>query len=170
MTSKYPKSTVFFHWTIAALVLLAYFSINLRGPRGSAAQVFWSGIHFWAGTLVLLLSVLRFGWRAPARARTVETSRLLRGLASLVHVLLYVFTLVQPVLGILNLNLGGHPVHLSGIGVSFRLVGANAALRPLVHGLHIYLGIAFYAVIGLHAAAALWHHFARGDDTLRRML
>ncbi len=34
---------------------------------------------------------------------------------------------------------------------------------------HELLGNAFYAVIGLHAVAALWHHFARRDDTLRRM-
>jgi cytochrome b561 len=36
--------------------------------------------------------------------------------------------------------------------------------------LHQGLGTAFYAVIGLHAAAALWHQFLRRDPVLRRML
>jgi cytochrome b561 len=28
----------------------------------------------------------------------------------------------------------------------------------------------FYYVIGLHIAAALWHHLVRRDNTLQRML
>ncbi|MCO8649276.1 cytochrome b, partial [Burkholderia multivorans] len=31
------------------------------------------------------------------------------------------------------------------------------------------IGNAFYFVIGLHALAALYHHFIKRDDVLRRM-
>ena len=36
--------------------------------------------------------------------------------------------------------------------------------------LHLALGLALIALVGLHVAAALHHHFGRRDDTLRRML
>ena len=35
--------------------------------------------------------------------------------------------------------------------------------------LHELIGTAFYWVVGLHVAAALYHHLIRRDDTLRRM-
>ena len=35
--------------------------------------------------------------------------------------------------------------------------------------LHELIGSAFYWVVGLHVLAALYHHFVRRDDTLRRM-
>ena len=35
--------------------------------------------------------------------------------------------------------------------------------------LHGTIGEAFYWVFGLHIVAALYHHFWRRDDTLKRM-
>jgi cytochrome b561 len=36
--------------------------------------------------------------------------------------------------------------------------------------LHKLLGSIFYYVIGLHVVAAIWHHFVRKDNTLKRMM
>jgi cytochrome b561 len=36
--------------------------------------------------------------------------------------------------------------------------------------LHVLLGTIFYYVIGLHVVAAVWHHFVRRDDTVKRMV
>ncbi len=46
----------------------------------------------------------------------------------------------------------------------------NREVALSLKGLHVWLGNAFYWVIGLHVLAALWHHLIRRDDTLRRML
>jgi cytochrome b561 len=35
---------------------------------------------------------------------------------------------------------------------------------------HELLGTIFYYVIGLHVVAAVWHHFVRKDNTVRRMV
>ena len=43
-------------------------------------------------------------------------------------------------------------------------------LAKTLKGVHLWLGKAFYWVIGLHLLAALWHHLVRKDDTLKRML
>jgi cytochrome b561 len=168
---RYSTPAIFFHWAMAVLIGLAYLAIEIRGPKGSDSRIFWSNIHFWAGTLVLTLAFLRVLWRlwrgAPAE---VENTPVLMFLARLVHLALYVFIFVQPLLGILMINTGGHPVVLAGVGLNIQLVDADPVARKFIHGAHVLIGNAFYWIIGVHALAAIGHHFIFKDQTLRRML
>jgi cytochrome b561 len=85
-------------------------------------------------------------------------------------VALYAFLLIQPLLGILQVNYLGHTVPIPFTGYSLpALVGANPDAYHLVAELHETVGEIFYWVIGLHIAAALWHHFRLHDTTLRRI-
>ena len=61
--TRYNKPAIFMHWTIFLLVVIAYVAINVRGPKGSDLREFWTGIHLWAGLLVLSLALVRVGWR-----------------------------------------------------------------------------------------------------------
>jgi cytochrome b561 len=159
------------HWAIFLLVVTAYVAINLRGPKGSDMRVFWTDIHMWAGMSVFGVALLRTGWRLSHTVPEPEPGPpWMIGLARATHIALYVFILVQPVLGVVALNLGGHPVPLLGLGWSVSVVGANKALEPFVEDAHALLGNTFYFVIGLHALAALWHHYVLHDNTLRKML
>ncbi|AOI59605.1 cytochrome B [Burkholderia diffusa] len=168
--TRYSSPAIFFHWAIFLLVALAYLSIEIRGPKGSDSRVFWMNVHLLAGTFVLVLSVLRVLWRAISRVpEAIPQATLLKWLSKLAHVALYVFIIAQPLLGIMMVNMGGKPVSLDWIGVSFTLFGPDKALRPTIKEAHELIGNAFYFVIGLHALAALYHHFIRRDDVLRRM-
>ncbi|MCI2810941.1 cytochrome b [Eoetvoesiella caeni] len=168
---RYNKPAIFMHWAIFLLVVIAYVAINVRGPKGSDTREFWTGIHVWAGLFVLSLSLARVGWRLTHTPPPDEPgSALMSFLAKAAHIALYAFIIVQPLLGILIFNLEGHPVILMGSGWSFSVVGANAALAPLAKDTHELLGNIFYYVIGLHALAALWHHYILHDNTLRKML
>ncbi|KAF1038458.1 cytochrome b [Burkholderia sp. Ac-20384] len=168
--TRYSSPAIFFHWAVFLLVALAYLAIEIRGPKGSDSRVFWMNVHLTAGTLVLVLSVLRVLWRAVSRVPdAIPQATLLRWLSKLAHVALYVFIIAQPLLGIMMINLGGKPVSLDWLGISFTLFGPDKALRPTIKEAHELIGNAFYFVIGLHALAALYHHFIRRDDVLRRM-
>jgi cytochrome b561 len=168
--ARYSTPAIFFHWAIFLLVALAYLAIEVRGPKGSASRVFWMNAHECAGTLVLVLSVLRVAWRALSRVpEPMPQPALLRWLAKLTHVALYVFIVAQPLLGIMTLNLAGHPVSLDWIGWSYTLFGPDKAIARTVKDAHELLGNTFYFVIGLHALAALYHHFVKRDGVLRRM-
>ncbi|WP_322081615.1 cytochrome b [Burkholderia sp. BCC1972] len=168
--TRYSSPAIFFHWAIFVLVALAYLAIEIRGPKGSDSRVFWMNVHLTAGTFVLVLSVLRVLWRAVSRVpEAIPQALLLRWLSRLAHLALYVFIIAQPLLGIMMINLGGKPVSLDWLGVSFTLFGPDKALRPTIKEAHELIGNAFYFVIGLHALAALYHHFIRRDDVLRRM-
>ncbi|MPV59670.1 cytochrome B [Burkholderia sp. HI2761] len=166
----YSSPAIFFHWAIFLLVALAYLAIEIRGPKGSDSRAFWMNVHLTAGTFVLVLSVLRVLWRVVSRVpEAIPQATLLRWLSKLAHVALYVFIIAQPLLGIMMINMGGKPVSLDWLGVSFTLFGPDKALRPTIKEAHELIGNAFYFVIGLHALAALYHHFIRRDDVLRRM-
>jgi cytochrome b561 len=168
---RYSKPAIFFHWAVFLLVALAYLAIEIRGPKGSDSRVLWNNVHYWAGTLVLALAVLRLIWRMWEGApQDIDSNRLLTFLSRLVHVALYVFIFVQPLLGILTINTGGKPVTLAGVDLQIVLVGADPVARKAIKAAHELIGNAFYWIIGLHALAAIAHHVMFRDNTLRRMI
>jgi cytochrome b561 len=170
-SDRYSRPAVLFHWLIFLLVALAYLAIEVRGPRGTDSRVFWSNVHFWSGSLVLVLSVLRLLWRLWAGTPAeIDSHRLLAFLSRLVHLLLFMFIFVQPLLGILMINTAGRPVMLAGLDLPITLVGADPIARKVFREAHVLIGNAFYWVIGLHALAAIGHHFVLRDNTLRRMI
>ena len=65
---------------------------------------------------------------------------------------------------------------LLGTGILFfgmqlpLLIGVSKVLGKLFEAIHEFAGTAGYFLIGMHAAAALYHHYGARDDTLRRML
>jgi cytochrome b561 len=85
------------------------------------------------------------------------------------HVALYVLMIGLPLVGWLILSASGKPVPFFGLQLP-ALVGENKALADLFKEIHETGGTVGYFLIGLHAAAALFHHYVVRDNTLRRML
>ena len=172
---RYVAPARWLHWGIFALVLLAYLFINLFElfPKGSATRANILASHFLAGLAVLLLVLPRLWIRSRHAPPPIvpPLDRAIALLSKLTHLALYLFLLVQPVLGIITLQVGGKPVTLFGVTVLPSFVGQpDRALSHRLEDLHGTIGEVFYWVIGLHILAALWHHFGRRDDTLKRML
>lgn len=163
------------HWLMALLVLAAYLLIEQRGlfPRGSSGRAAMMQGHFWAGISVFvlvwwrLLARRRFG--APAVTPALDRATALA--ARLIHLALYAFFIVMPLLGLATAWSDGKQVMIPFAGVALpALLPENEALAHQLEDLHGAIGEAFYWVIGLHVLAAIWHHAFRRDDTLRRML
>ncbi len=173
--TRYAASLRWLHWTIFVLVLLAYVFINTFElfPRGSAPRGNVLAAHFLAGIAVLLLVLPRLAVRLTHVDPPVlpPLDRWMAWLGRLTHVALYLFLIVQPILGIITLQLGGKPITLFGVTLLPALFGpGDRALSHQWEDIHGTIGTVFYYVIGLHIVAALWHHFGRRDNTLRRML
>jgi cytochrome b561 len=129
-------------------------------------------VHFWAGTIVLVLAVPRLIWRLWAGApEEITGNPLLTFVSRAAHLALYFFIFAQPLLGILMVNAGGRPVTLAWVNLSFTLIGADSIARPLLRDAHEWLGNVFYWVIGLHALAAISSRGVQGPvvaaDNLR---
>ncbi len=172
--SRYVASARWLHWSIFALVTAAYVLINLFDafPRGSAERTNMLHWHEVAGLAVLLLVLPRV-WVRSRNTPPLITPRSERWadvLATVTHYALYAFLLIQPLLGLITIQTGGHSVGVLGITLVPALVDTpNRALSHQLEEIHGTIGELFYWVIGLHIAAALWHHFVRRDDTLKRM-
>lgn len=168
---RYDGRSIALHWLTVALVALAYLAIELRGPSGGASRPLWTAIHIGAGLCILAVTVPRIFWRSRRRALAVQDGRgIVQWLATVAHAALYVFLLVQPILGVLMLNTAGHPVVILGSSWSIQIAPVSPLLHSVTKQAHELIGNGFYFVIGLHALAALWHHFVVRDNTLRHML
>ncbi len=173
--NKYSATLRALHWTMFALVALAYATINLRSvfERNSAPRLLMVESHFLLGMLVLLLVVPRLlaRWRSPQPPIAPPVSAPLRIGSHIGHGLLYGFLIAQPLLGMACRLLGGRGIALpfTDAVIPWPIEWVNKEWSGILEEAHEWLGTAFYWVIGLHIAAALWHAFVRRDNALRRM-
>lgn len=169
--ARYGGVAIFFHWAIFLLVAAAYAAIELKGfaGKGTPERALAMNLHEWVGALVLILAVPRLLWRLLRGAPPAEPGpRWMHLLGEAMHWVLYLFIVAQPVLGIIALNAGGHQIAWQGWSIP-AVVAPDPVLKDWTKDLHETIGTAFYMVIGLHAMAALFHHYMLGDNTLRRM-
>ncbi|MHB8912705.1 MAG: cytochrome b [Lysobacter sp.] len=175
VSARYSPGLRRLHWLIALLVALGYLFIEQRGlfERGTAARAAMVQSHYWIGITVLLLAVWRL--RLRARASIPPITPALPGWhaapAKLLHLALYAFILVQPLLGLATAWSDGKTVLLPFTDLALpALFAPNESLAHQLEDLHGTVGTIFYWVIGAHVLAALYHHFLHRDDTLKRML
>lgn len=173
-TQKYAASLRIIHWLTVLAILGAYLLSDMEGgeeAEGAATSAMqW---HYLAGLIVLLLVVPRLFLRAytPTPPIVPAPGAFNVYAARVVHLALYAFLILQPILGWLQVNYGGELVSLPWFGWHLpALVQPDPRGKELMGEFHEWLGETFYWVIGLHVLAALWHHFVRHDNTLRRML
>ena len=127
--------------------------------------------HKSIGVLVFLLVVVRLLWRlANPRPRFLGTKLVLRYVAEVLHVCLYVILLIQPLAGILMSQAYGYPVVVFGWIEMPTLIWHNPSLGGVFRQIHSVTANTLLAVIVVHGAAALKHHYIDGDRTLIRML
>jgi cytochrome b561 len=171
--SHYGAVSQAFHWVTAILVLVAF----IYGPEGSEQHVYAAGgdadrqLHETLGLTVLVLSAARVLWRlAAARPDPPAVARWMGIASRIVQGVLYVLLFAVPLTAIAGAWLEGHPVTLlAGVRIA-PLIGASHATGASIAEIHGLLGDAILWVAGLHAAAALFHHYVLKDGVLLSML
>jgi cytochrome b561 len=162
------------HWATATLVLclipIGLFMQTLT-PNAPDRAVFVA-VHETIGVTVLVLVLARLAWLArnapPKLSPSLRPWE--RALARATHPALYALIILLPVTGLLLTVFGGVPLELYGWNVPLPAAApATSTLWPTLH--NQILPLLFYAVITLHLAAVLKHHFiARRTEDVRRML
>lgn len=173
MATSWTAPARFFHWLIAALILLQVgLGLAAVGWPLSPAKLSLFVWHKSVGMLILALVALRLLWRLshPAPALPADTPAWERGAARASHFLLYVLLLAIPLSGWVIASASGIPFRI------FRLIPlpAIAAVdKPTADAaaiVHFWLLVVFVPLLAVHVGAALRHHYVKRNDVLVRML
>jgi len=170
---RYGSLSIGLHWLMFILIAAVYTCIELHSqfPKGSDTREALKMWHFMLGLAVFALVLLRLPLRLALHAPPITPAppAWQHRLALAMHVALYALLLALPLLGWLTLSAKGQPVPFFGLELP-PLLAPDKALGKSLEGVHEFIGELGYWLIGLHAAAALYHHYLVRDDTLRRML
>ena len=171
--ARYSKLSIGLHWFMLLLLIGVYACIDLSDifPKGSVEREGLKSWHFMLGLSVLVFVVIRLIVRllSPVPQIHPYPPRWQKFLAKFLHVALYILMICMPFAGWLILSAAGKPIPFFGLQLP-ALIGENKDLAKLIKEFHETLGTVGYFLIGLHAVAALFHHYALRDNTLRRML
>ena len=113
--------------------------------------------------------IFEVGWLTFVSLNSVMGAKWQKLSAKLIKLALYVLMIGMPLLGWLLVSASGKLIPFFGLELP-ALVAKNKDLADLVKEIHETGGTIGYFLIGLHAAAALFHHYFVRDNTLRRML
>lgn len=166
---RFSRLSIAMHWLMLALLVAVYACIELREfyPRGSDLRNALKTWHFMLGLTVFALVWFRL--LARARSPQPRLGSWSEVAAAAMHLALYALMIALPLLGWLVLSAEGRTIPFFGLAVP-PLIRPDEALAERLEDLHTTLGVAGYWLIGLHATAALFHHYGLRDGTLRRML
>ena len=173
IAARYTNTAIALHWLIFALAAcgfaLAVYMVDLPLSPHKLKYYSW---HKWIGVTIFLLAVARVAWRlthrAPALPATIPPWQ--RSAAAATHVLLYALIVVIPLTGWLYSSAAGLTTVYLGVVPLPDLLAKNKALAEQLKWIHVTLNYTLLAVVIMHVAAALQHHFVARDNVLARML
>ncbi|MGI4956137.1 MAG: cytochrome b/b6 domain-containing protein [Janthinobacterium lividum] len=178
---RYSSIALFFHWTIAILILLNLLLGWRMGLMHGLTKFQIFQVHKSFGVTVLLLSVARLAWRLAHRPPPLP-----RGLhpvevfaAHATHWVFYGFMILMPLSGwiLVSSSAENIPTLLYRFipwpyfpGIHGLPLPRRHEVGALADGTHYWLAWSAVALIVLHVGGALKHQFDRGTPVLPRML
>ncbi|EON88795.1 cytochrome b [Plesiomonas shigelloides] len=178
-SDHYDNTSKVFHWITVVMVLSAF----LLGP-GDFGQLVDAGVdpgsklsirlHESLGVTIFFMTVLRLLWIAirPQKPQH-DLSPTLRLLSQTTHIVLWILLIATPIAGIIALGSEHNPLTLLA---GFRINNLPMISLPFIHAdidwgeVHKLMGNAILWLAGIHAAAALYHHYKLKDKVLTSML
>ncbi len=167
---RYDAGAIHLHWLIAVLVFfIGAVGLRLDG-MAKADQPTWINLHAIFGLLFFTLVIIRVFWRATHTPPELpaDVDAFSRKASHPLHMLMYAIMLAIPPLGIVAFVWHGRAFDFGLFRIDFGVKSDRAIFHP-AEDYHGWLVYTLFALVALHALAALWHHFIRRDDVLRRM-
>lgn len=172
------------HWLVFALLIIqlaigaVISSLDMYRSEDVDIYLQWIPTHKSIGLTIFLLVALRLIWRwlqpRPEWPTTMSNGR--RIIARGNHILMYVFLLLQPLLGLAQSSAYGATTRFYGLFEVPSIVPEiwsrpnTDVVRLAAQDAHKVVAVLLILSIGLHVAAALKHHFVDQDELLLRML
>jgi cytochrome b561 len=159
------------HWLMAICILAMLFIGVGMVSTVKPTYLTLVSIHKPLGIAILVLALLRLALRlirgAPALPADLPAPMKLAAQGS--HYALYALMIVMPLIGWGMLSAAAYPVVLFGGWHLPAILPQSDRLHTLLWNAHFYLAFAFFALILMHIAAALFHALVRRDGVFQTM-
>ena len=185
--SDYGSIAKWFHWLTALLLLGSYISVYYgRWFTEEDTPENWIALqmHLSIGVTVAVVVVLRIIWRITNRVPNLEPGTKLEHLAAHTgHYALYAIMIIMPVTGYMGTGADTEfffmfdipkfestplfePLVINGLEMTFKEFEKPV---DFIHKDILGAWLVWLLILG-HASAALYHHFYKGDRTLKKMM
>ena len=169
---RYDPFAMSLHWLIALLVITCYaVGIYREGLPKTDFRAWLLSFHMWLGMAVLILTVVRIGWRKimpPPPHLPAPRMQTLAAKAG--HFALLLFTILLPVIGLLAAWLKARNVTFFGYFPLPSPFAVDKLLAGNLEHLHEFAAHGMMLLAGGHAMIAILHQYMLRDGTLGRML
>ncbi|MGE3319646.1 MAG: cytochrome b [Candidatus Berkiella sp.] len=173
-SEKFGTLTKFLHWVIFLLFVIQYYLVYRREyfPKDTNEKLQYILLHKSLGICVLLLAAFMLAWRNVGTRPLMPSNMALieRKAAKITHILLYVAMFIMPLSGIFMSMFGGYKISFFGLFEFPMLFAKNETMGNILYDTHVWSSYLIIGLVAIHASAALYHHFVRKDNVLRRMI
>lgn len=172
--SRYGVIAISLHWLVALAVIglfgLGWWMVGLSYYDSWYRQ--GPNIHRSVGILLFIAMLVRLLWRLfTPQPRPLPEHGCWEVMAShTVHGLLYVLLFVAMISGYLITTADGSSINVFGWFAVPSVTGRVRGMEDTAGTVHYWSTWALVVLAGLHALAALKHHFVDRDATLKRMV
>jgi cytochrome b561 len=176
VSRRYHGFAIALHWVLG-LALVGLFAMGhyMADLPFSPQRLKLYNWHKWAGVTILTLSAVRLVWRLRHRPPALPQSVTLAmpgwqmQAYHATHIAMYALFFAVPLAGWAYSSAAGFPIVLFGVLPLPDFVAASKPLAELIKPWHGLLANALAALVVLHVAAAVKHHFIDKDGLLERM-
>ncbi|MGP8306814.1 cytochrome b [Vibrio sp. YIC-376] len=169
---NYNALTRALHW-LSAICIVGLFAVGLWMVDLSYYSAWYRtapDYHRSVGILLAIATLVRIVWKHMSASPKPEGKPLEVTAAKFAHSLMYLLLITIFVSGYLISTSDGRGIEVFNW---FTVPGAGELFpnqSDLAGAIHFYVAWAVILIAGLHALAALKHHFIDKDNTLRKML
>lgn len=171
--SRYGNLSLGLHWLMLLMIAAVYLTMEFRGifPKGSDGRTLMKELHFLLGLSIFALVWVRLLARLLNPSPRIQPAppALQANAAKLMYLALYLLMICTPLLGWLLLSAEGKPIAAFGLELP-ALLDKDRTLAKQIEHWHVWIAESGYWLIGLHAAAGIYHHLIRRDNALRMLL
>lgn len=170
--NSYGLITKLLHWIMSVIIimmLIAGFVMSNLADQPQKWEIY--ALHKATGILVLSLVIVRLLWKFYNDSILLphDLPNWQKKAANININLLYILMLVMPISGFLMTILANYDIDFYGL-FTIKPFMQNLQAAKIFNKIHTFCAFIFSALIILHILAALYHHFIRKDNVLRRML
>jgi cytochrome b561 len=161
------------HWLTAFLVLIMIpAGIIIANEWGGRLQETLYDLHKSGGALLVPIIITRLIYRLTHRPAPLpqDIPAIQRFAAHANHWALYGLLLVQPFVGWIATSAYRAPRPFFWLFELPPIWREDRAFSEQMFAAHRFIGIAIAVLVAVHVGAALFHHFARRDRVLMRMI